>query len=163
MRAITGAGRIIRVFAVINAALAILGVTFLLQTAESFRGIKADASAPYLGGAFYTFWVINFVCVLVGLGSVFFLWKLKRLGLLICNILFGFEILYWVSTLAAVLSLGSMCEACKPVAMSMAGASGIGNVMIGLQIIVGYPVIAPVALNLAYRKLRAPAQPAPSV
>ena len=90
-----------------------------------------------------------------GLVSAVPLWRLKRSGLLLCNLLFGFELLYFLGqAFLALAFIGSSNQVLKGLGSSIAGATGIGGLGLALQDITAYPIIALIALNVAYHKLR---------
>ena len=114
-----------------------------------------DPGQPYLLQMFYLFNALDFICLVFGLVSAVPLWRLKRRGLLLCNLLFGFELLYSLANAFLQLAfLGSSSQVLKGIAMSMAGATGIGGLGLALQYVTAYPVIALIALNVAYHKLQ---------
>jgi len=114
-----------------------------------------DPGEPYLLQMFYLFNALDFICLVIGLVSAFPLWRLRRAGLLLCNLLFGFELLYFFANAFLQLAfLSSSSQVLKGIAMSMAGATGIGGLGLALQYVTAYPVIALIALNVAYHKLQ---------
>lgn len=143
--------RIIRLFAILNVVLCSFGLWAIIYSfAAAPSGVKVpyDPGQPYLSQMFYLFTAVEFICLVAGLVSAAPLWRLKHGGLLLCNILFAFELLYLLAQafLALVLpaSLGS----------SVAGAGGIGGLGLAAQYVTAYPLIALIGLNVAYRRLR---------
>jgi len=72
--------------------------------------------------------------------------QLRPRGVTLCNVLFVAEVLYF------------FCIPWSPnfprsVSMSIAGATGVGNMGIAPQLLTAYPIIALIALSLARRKL----------
>jgi len=82
--------------------------------------------------------------------------RTDRRGLRVCNFLFVAEVLYWIGTpligFYLTMSLTTRRWAAG-VSSSVAGATGIGNMGLAPQILTGYPIIALVLLNLAFRRL----------
>lgn len=97
---------------------------------------------------FYLFTAVEFICLVAGLVSAVPLWRLKHGGLLLCNILFAFELLYLFAQAFLALVLPASLRS------SIAGASGIGGLGLTPQFVTAYPVVALIALNLAYRRLQ---------
>jgi hypothetical protein len=76
------------------------------------------------------------------------LFQFRAIGITICNIVFSAEIIYFV-----FLSLLSFVSS-RAISMSVAGATGVGNMGIGPQLPWAYPLIALGCLDLArwYRR-----------
>jgi len=145
----------IRALAVISSLFSLLGVylvireVFLLAT-----GPDANSDIPYLATAFYLRIVIHLA--LLGaliLGSIF-VWKLGRLGLAICNSVFAAEIVYFLGGSLIIMPLLTLLggKSCL-FGDSLGATAGIGDMGILPQVLTGYPIIALIVLNLAYRKL----------
>jgi hypothetical protein len=138
----------LRAFAAANFIVAALGLFFLLGSV--YAGARAGAlrntpENPYFVPSFWTMTAIN-VCFL-GLLVVggFYLFKPRMLGVAVCNAVFISEILYFLS-----LSLWGLALP-KNISMSIAAATGVGNMGLGPQLISGYPLFALGGLNLARR------------
>lgn len=145
--------RAVRGVSIVNAVLVLTGFYFLLPTVFLFRLMTSYPSdEPYLAEAFFTMTAINLVCLVVLLVAVPYLWRLDRLGLVICNLLFAFEIFYFIAKSAIGLTLSMWGGKYAPYANSMAGAAGIGNMGLALQFLTAYPIIALTVLNIAYHK-----------
>ena len=146
--------RTIRLFAVISLVYVIAGIYFLSLTVRETYLRGPDLTTPYYDQVFYARSAVNLL-FLVGLlvGSVF-LWRLRRRGLLICNVVFGGEILYLLLCngfeICAWLSGGTI----GLIAQAMGAAGGTGEMGTAAQMITGYPLIALLVLNLAYYRLR---------
>ena len=140
-----------RTVAIANFLMAAAGAFFLASSilVVSTR-LGNDPTQPYFLASFWTMVVINinFLAFLV-FGSIR-LFQLRGIGIAICNIVFSVEIIYFV-----VISLLWFPSA---ISMSVAGATGIGNMGIGPQLPYGYPFIALACLNLArwYRRRKRP-------
>lgn len=148
---------VIRAFAILNVALCAFGLwaaTYgLARTASSVRA-HYDPSQPYLLQVFYVDSAVDFICLVFGLISAVPLWQRKRGGLILCNLLFGFELLYLLAEGFLSLAGNSSHQILGDLAWSVAGAAGIGGLGLALQYVTAYPIIALIALNMAYRKLR---------
>jgi hypothetical protein len=151
------AARTIRAFAIVNVLLVMFGLYLLVGTVLRHYGLPPNPSAPaYYHQAFYGRSIINLLFLLALLAGSGFLWRLKRAGLTICNAVFALEILYFVGD--ALLDIILWMVGGKPAlfAHGLAAAGGTGNMGIGPQLLTGYPIIALIALNIAYRKLHRP-------
>jgi len=148
------AARTIRAFAIVNVLLVMFGLYFLVRTVLRVYTMGAhDDLLAYYAQAFYGRSIINLLFLLALLAGSAFLWRLQRRGLWICNIVFGGEILYLFATdLFIVLSIfvgGKIAL----IGDSMAASAGTGDMGINAQVLTGYPIIALIVLNIAYRKL----------
>lgn len=146
--------RTIRGLAIVNVLLATFGLYFLATTVLCEYALPPDPRGPaYYPQAFYGRTIINLVFLIALLVGGTFLWRLERRGLSICNIVFGGEIIYFCLDIA--FGFFSMFAGGKVrlLGLSMGAAAGTGDMGISAQILTGYPIIALVGLNIAYRKL----------
>ena len=144
----------IRAFAIVNVLLVMFGLYFLVKTVLRHYGLPPDPTAPaYYHQAFYGRSIINLLFLLALLAGSAFLWRVGRRGLLICNIVFTGEILYFLGTGAFEVFSGFAGGEIALIGFSMGAAGGTGNMGISPQTLTGYPIIALIALNIAYRKL----------
>ena len=79
------------------------------------------------------------------------------LGVTVCNVVFVAEILYFV---IIGFLWGSLP---RPISMSVAAATGVGNMGLGPQLASAYPLIALVCLNAARWRLKRQRPEDPSV
>jgi len=148
------AARTIRAFAILNVLLVMFGVYFLVRTVLRHYGLPPDPAGPaYYHQAFYGRTIINLLFLIALAGGSAFLWRVGRRGLLICNIVFTGEILYFLATCAFEVLSGFAGGQIALVGDSMATVAGTGDMGISPQVLSGYPIIALIALNVAYRKL----------
>lgn len=146
--------RVIRGFAILNVGLCLFGLWALIYGFVTIRTLNISGQ-PYLPQMFYLYTILDFTCLVFGLVSAVPLWRLGGSGLLLCNLLFGFELLYWTVDMALAINfIDSSNQVLRGVASSMAGATGIGGLGLALQYVTAYPVIALIALNVAYHKLQ---------
>lgn len=114
-----------------------------------------DPTAPYLLQVFYIDNAVDFICLIFGLILAVPLWRLKRSGLLLCNLLFGFELLFTLAgAFLGLVFINSPHQVLGNLSWSVSGAWGIGGMGLAVQYVSLYPVIALIALNKAYRKLQ---------
>jgi hypothetical protein len=145
----------IRVFAVLNLVMGLLGFALLLNSI----GIRLTYSPwpqdpPYLAQAYYVRSAINLLFVVLTLLGGIYLWGLRGGGWNLCKVLFISEIAYfflnWFDYPLLLLAFGSKASL---VSMALAASEGTGNMGTGPQTLTGYPVIALVALKIAYGRL----------
>jgi hypothetical protein len=146
--------RVIRGFAILNVCVCALGLWSLIYGFTLVRTLHISGQ-PYLPQVFYIYTTVDLICLVLGLVSAVPLWGLRRSGLLLCNLLFGFELLFWmVGSALAIGFIDSSSQVLRGVASSIAGASGFADIGLAPQFITAYPVIALIALNVAYHKLQ---------
>jgi hypothetical protein len=148
--------RIIRFFGVANILLGSVGLLAALDSVRLFRGGPLHPTYPCLAEAFYVESSIDLVCVVSTIGGGIYLWRFTRAGLTISNAVFGFEIAnflldYPLLRLVLRLVLGNRPGLCDE---AIGSVGGIGNMGTGIQLVIVYPLVALIALNLAYCKLR---------
>lgn len=141
---------ILRGFAIANFIVAGLGLLFVVETVYSMRAAAAlrnTTETPYFISSFWTMTAINlcFLGLLV-LGGVYLL-KPRILGVGICNAVFIIEILYFLSI--GLFFWGPAVP--RNMSLSIAAATGIGNMGLGPQLISAYPLFALGGLNFARR------------
>lgn len=151
------AQRVVRTLGLVSLLVVAFGFPLCVTTAVRFPQRNVwDPQQPYLAQVFWTMTVINAVfLVALAVGSVL-LMRTDRRGLRLCNLVFAAEILYWLASGVAPLYLGlafKRSDWAIGMARSVGGATGIGNMGISLQILTAYPIIALVALNLAFRRI----------
>ena len=138
-----------RTVAIAKFLMAAAGAFFLAQSILVVpTRLGNDPTQPHFVAAFWTMVIINisFLALLI-FGSIR-LFQLRTIGITICKIVFSAEIIYFV-VLGLLWSVPSMA-----ISMSVAGATGVGNMGIGPQLPFAYPLIALGCLNLArwYRR-----------
>ena len=148
------AARTIRAFAIVNVLLVMFGLCFLVSSVLRHYGLPPYPTAPpYYHQAFYGKSIINLFFLIALLAGSRFLWRLERRGLWICNIVFAGEIMYFLVDVAFSLFSQFAGGEIALVGFSMATVAGTGDMGINAQLLTGYPIIALIALNIAYRKL----------
>jgi len=144
----------IRAFAIVNVLLAMYGLYLLVYTVLRHYGLPPYHRAPaYYHQAFCGKSIVNLLFLIALVAGSRFLWRVGRRGLLGCNIVFTGEILYFLGTGAFELFSGFAGGEIALIGLSMAAAGGTGDMGIGPQLLTGYPIIALIVLNIAYRKL----------
>lgn len=145
----------IRLFGVLNVFFVGIGLFLLSQSVLLFWVRPAEPfDAAYFAEAYYASTAIN-LCFLLGLlFTAYPLWQREQRGLWLCNLVFACEIVYILGRSIIGDLAFSPSQRAAEIGMSVAQTDGIGSMGIALQMLSGYPVIALVVLNLAYRKLR---------
>jgi len=109
---------------------------------------------PFHVEAFYTMLSIDFLSNVVLCVAGVLLLRLARPGLALCNVLFIFEIAYTFIVSEIKLSLGDAPGRAGLIAEAMGALVGVATLGTAPQELVGYPIIALIALNIAFRKLK---------
>jgi hypothetical protein len=128
--------RVVRIVAALQFAMVSVGAAFLALAASvavSPGGFHIDASdTPYVEQFFWGYTTMNVIFV-AGLAlSSWYLWRLRRIGLVLLWTVLGAEVLYWMVVMAFALH--------PRFALSAAAATGIGNMGLGAQFLCGYPL-----------------------
>jgi hypothetical protein len=148
---------LIRSFGIANWFYGLTGAYFLVD------GLRRVHHSGFLGhsGRFpyeakqYDFLVtINAIFIFSILIIGYWLFLIRKRGVVFSNYLFSIEILFWVLNAMVSLKLGMSGNAVTAAfGMSLGAVQGIGNMGTNLQFVTAYPAIALVALNLASRHL----------
>jgi hypothetical protein len=84
----------------------------------------------------------------------YYVWRLRPLGRVLSNVVFGAEVGYWLSRYAvkfALLEWGG--DRAQLVRNSIAAVNALGNAGLSIQFDLWYPLIALVLLNVFYPRL----------
>jgi len=88
------------------------------------------------------------------LGGLFLL-RAQRKGVSLTNVVLGVEMAYLMLSSGVGLFLSmSQNQRAASIGNAMAATAGTGNIGLAPQMIIVYPVVALIVLNLAYRRLR---------
>ena len=117
------------------------------------KGAGVDPGFPYRFQVYVLDTIVCFLCLVFLAKAGAALWHLDRKGLWLSNAVLGFEIIWYLvgSGLSVGLLMGN--GQLKLIGSSMIAASGDGEIAIAPQVLTGYPVIAMVITNIAFRKL----------
>ena len=145
----------IRTIALANIVMGAMGLFLQIDSLIRFyRTYQFTVARPYEAYAYWVIVCIGFVFVSLTLLSGFFLWRTTGSGRRLCNLLFGSQLVYWVGgAILDVMLVTSKGEWAHRVVMSIAAASGIGNVGLAPQLLSLYPVWILLLLNLAYWRM----------
>jgi hypothetical protein len=119
------------------------------------RSAHLDTVAPFTNQVTIVMIVINGLFLAVLILSGIWLLRLRTNAVRMCNILFSAEVVYFIGV---VFLWANFLGFPEKVVRSIAAASGVGNIGIGWQLVIGYPVLSLVVLNIVRSKLgRVPA------
>lgn len=150
----------LRVLASVNVALVMVGA-FDTQTALSAFPIlqrsiaSASSDFPYQMQVFYVMLTVNTLLLAALAVCSYYVWRLRPLGRLLSNVVFGAEVGYWLSRYVvkfALLEWGG--DRAQLVRNSIAAVNALGNSGLSIQFDIWYPLIALVLLNFLYPRLR---------
>lgn len=152
--------RILRIIGVGHIALGLGGLSLSAWAVFHFAHRSLDPRDPlYFTHAYSVMTAISVFCTLTLTVAGIALLRVERLGFIMSNLLFSFEILYFLSyaCISAFTSTGNN-QFWLEVDRSAAAAFGMGNLAFTPQILTAYPVIALILLNVVWRKARAARQ-----
>jgi len=144
----------IRIFAGLNLLMGLVGLILLLgsvRTTLTFDPWSQDP--PFYAQAYYIRTGINVVFLVLTILGAVHLWRLRRRGWTVCKVLFIGQIAYFFIDWFDFLLLWPMGDRASALSMAFAASAGTGNMGTNLQTITGYPVIALIALKIAYGRL----------
>ena len=145
----------IRVFAVLNLLMGLLGFAALLDSI--IRRLMYNPwpqEPPYLAQAYYVRSIINFFFVILTVVGGIFLWRKRWRGWVICKVLFIGQIAYFLADLFRFPLLLLFGERGRLVSKALGASWGTGNMGTVFQTLTGYPVIALIGLKIAFGKLQ---------
>ncbi len=145
----------IRVFAVLNLLMGLVGFAALLTTIVTRLSYGPwPGEPPYYVQAFYFRSTLNLLFVVLTILGGVYLWRVHCRGWTICKVLFLGQIAYffldWFD-FPLVLFFGNKASL---ISKALAASKGTGNMGTALQTITGYPVIALVGLKIAFGRLQ---------
>ena len=146
--------KLIRIFAVFNIAFGIIGIAAVLSFLYGRLWLgNLPLALPYYAEAYLFKSGINVLFALAAIWAGPQLWRFRPRAKTVCNVLFCGEIAYFcagvVLFVIATLWDGKLSVLSNAVERSAATA----DVGIVLQLATGYPVIALVGINLAYKRI----------
>ena len=129
------------VFGSLTVILVLCGLCFLVITVFAGKPISElnDAEAPYTSYFFFLYSVINFIFLFLLAISSFKLFNFNPKGICLLKLTLKLELIYWFT-------ISFLWFLPKPFGMSAAGATGIGNMGISLQVFIAYPITGLLAL-----------------
>ncbi len=131
-------------FGVLNLVFAAVGLYMSVETFAHPGHLSDSQTSPFLVEAFYGMSALNLAFVLALAVSGFLLLRTGARAITFVNVVFVGEMVYFIASLWPLRG---------PLGHSMWEAYGIANVATMPQLIVGYPLIALIALNVATHRL----------
>jgi hypothetical protein len=110
--------------------------------------VHNSSAAPYVRQVYFISTFVDAGCLVVLVVGAIYLLKLDRLGLRICSFVYAIEIAWFLGFASIPLALG-MLGRWPLLGTSIATALGIGALGTEPQLMIGYPVLALIFLNLA--------------
>jgi hypothetical protein len=147
---------VIRAFAVLNIFLGVVGLLALLSSIYGQVRINPwDQNPPYFAQVYYLRCAINLVLVAGVIWAGPQLWLLRERGRRFCNILFSAQIGYFVVDvlIGVIRGFFQLGAPVSDVRRALGATAGTGNMGLGPQLIIVYPILALVLVNKAYGKL----------
>ena len=143
---------IVKVVGVFNILFGLIGIYLVADgVGRSWRHtVAATSERAYSPSGYYVPLIINLLFVSLLLASGILLLRARRKGVVLSNTVFLGEIGYWAFVLVVPLVLIGG-ESTK--SLSQPIGSVAANMGIAPQVLVGYPLLGLVFLNLAHRKL----------
>ena len=136
----------IRVFAVLNIIFGLVGFAAIFSIVTwNLSHEPWPNGPPFYAQVFYSRTAVNLAFVILLTVSGPYLWRLDKKGWTISKIVFFGEIIYFI-----VFDIIPF----PAIEKSLGESAGIGNMGTGPQTLTGYPVIALVALAIAFSRLR---------
>jgi len=153
----------LRVFGALHVLMTALGATgivwILVVDVPRIKAAGVNPAFPYRLEIYGLDTIVCVLCLVFLAKSGGALWRLERKGLWLSNAVLSFEVIWYL--VGSGLSVGLLAGNRKLIGSSIVAASAIGEIAIAPQILTGYPVIAMVITNIAFRKLRKLAQDTP--
>jgi hypothetical protein len=139
-----------RIFGIVNlifVAIGLWAISYPIAAVATDR-IGNSPDNPYFLRAFWTMTSVNLVFLAVlGFTGVRLL-QLRRIAVKVCNILFVAAIVYFLCIPWGIFP--------RDIDLSIAAATGVGNMGISVNLFTGYPIFALIGLNLANRRFQSP-------
>jgi hypothetical protein len=125
----------------------------ILQRSIASSSVSSDF--PYQVQIFYVMMAVNTLLLAALAVCSYYVWRLRPLGRLLSNVVFGAEIGYWLSRYAVKFALLEWRgDRAQLVRNSIAAVNALGNSGLSIQFDIWYPLIALVLLNFLYPRLR---------
>lgn len=146
---------ILRILAVLTAIVALGGLFFVgLSVPGLFAGSsKLSSELLHYNRVYLGLVLVNLAIVALLLVSARLIWRLQRRGLFLLVLTLCLEAVY-----LSILVGSSMVLEQNGLQTAVATLTGVGMMVVGLQIYTAYPLFALVLLILAYRRLGIPAR-----
>lgn len=152
----------LRALALVNLAFALLGAYDVRVAVTAFpilKGATVDHSMssdfPYLAQVFGVMTIVSAFFLVALLVCGYYVWRLRPLGHIIGNVVYGSELAYWLLSTYAVRFALLEWGGAQSILNNIAAAGPLGSSGLFMQFNIWYPLIAIVLLNVSYLRLRA--------
>lgn len=145
----------LRTFGVLHIVMALLGVSGDVWSYLAYapRALGPDPRYPYALQFYWIYAPVDLLCLVFLIRAGVALWQLESRGRWLSNVVLGFEVMWVLAQWETFILLPLWGGKVNLLVASMHTASGIGTMGSELQTLTGYPLIALLAINIAYRKL----------
>ncbi len=146
----------LRIFGVLHILMGFLGIAMVAWGALAYapQALAPNPRYPYAIPFYYAYTILGLLCLVFLIGAGVALCRLEPQGCWLSNVVLGLEIILSLAQWEAILVLLPMWgDRAKGLTDTLLMISGIGA-FDELQVLTGYPLIALIAINLAYRRLR---------
>lgn len=146
----------LRIFGVLHVVMGLLGISGVVwgYLDYALRAQGPNPRYPYALQFYCVYTIVVLLCLVFLIRAGVALWRVEPRGRWLSNVVLGFEVISSLAEWETIIFLLPLWgEKAKLVADSMLAASGIGAFGTQVQTLTGYPLIALLATNIAYRKL----------
>jgi hypothetical protein len=148
----------LRVFGILHILIGLLGISEVVWVyfTSAPRALVPSPQYPYALPFYCVYTIVVLLCLVFLIRAGVALWRLEPRGRWLSNVVLSFEVIWcWAEWETILVLLPLWGDKAKYLEDSMLVASGTW-ISGELQVLTGYPLIALVAINLAYRRLRRP-------
>jgi hypothetical protein len=152
----------LRVMALANLVFALLGGYDIRVAITAFPSLRHAAAHQSLLSDFpygtQVFWIMTTVSALFLVALLvcgYCIWRLRPIGLVIGNMVYGSELAYWLFSMYAVRFALSEFRGAQSILGSIAIVGPLANSGLFGQFRIWYPLMAIVLLNVSYLRIRA--------
>ena len=146
----------LRIFGVLHILIGLVGISEVvwMYFTSAPRALVPDPRYPYALPFYCVYTIVVLLCLVFLIRAGVALWRLEPRGRWLSNVVLSFEVIScWAEWETILVLLPLWGDKAKGVEDSMLVASGTW-ISGDLQLLTGYPLIALIAINLAYRRLR---------
>lgn len=147
--------KLIRTFAVLNMVFGVIGIGAVLSFLYGRLWLgRLPLASPYYAETYFFQSGINVLFTLAAIWVGPQLWQFRPRARTICNVLFCGEIAYFCGGVILFVIATVWDGELSVLSNAVESSGATGDVGIVLQLAIGYPLIALIGINLAYRRLR---------
>ena len=156
---------VLRIFGALHILMGIVGIARIGWGCLAYAPeiLAPNPRYPYLIPFYYFFTIVGLSCLIFLIAAGLALCRLEKRARWLSNVVLGFELIFfWAEWEAIIVLLPLLGESWKGIEDSFPMAAGVGG-FDQIQLLTGYPLIALIAINLAYRRLQTTPSAPPSV